>query len=69
MRENNEDWHKQLDTMIIEVVGLKEIFISSPLFLQILVKLEGLKAVDIEFDLYRKTVFEAINLLQELKKC
>lgn len=69
MRENNEDWHKQLDTMIIEVVGLKEIFISSPLFLQILIKLEGLKAVDIEFDLYRKTVFEAINLLQELKKC
>ena len=68
MRENNEDWHKQLDTMIIEVVGLKEIFISSPLFLQILIKLEGLKAVDIGFDLYRKTVFEAINLLQELKK-
>lgn len=69
MRENNEDWHKQLDTMIIEVVGLKEIFVSSPLFLQILIKLEGLKTVDIEFELYRKTVFEAINLLQELKKC
>ena len=69
MRENNEDWHKQLDTMIIEVVGLKEIFVSSPLFLQILIKLEGLKTVDIEFDLYRKTVFEAIKLLQELKKC
>ena len=69
MRENNEDWHKQLDTMIIEVVGLKEIFVSSPLFLQILIKLEGLKTVDIEFDLYRKAVFEAINLLQELKKC
>ena len=67
MRENNEDWHKQLDTMIIEVVGLKEIFISNPLFLQILVKLEGLKAIDTEFELYRKTVFESINLLQELK--
>ena len=69
MRENNEDWHKQLDTMIIEIVGLKEIFISNPLFLQILIKLEGLKIVDIEFDLYRKTVFETISLLQELKKC
>lgn len=69
MRENNEDWHKQLDTMIIEVMGLKEIFISNPLFLQILIKLEGLKTVDIGFDLYRKTVFETINLLQELKKC
>ena len=68
MRENNEDWHKQLDTMIIEVVGLKEIFISSPLFLQILIKLEGLKAVDIGFDLYRKTIFESINLLQEINR-
>ena len=68
MRENNEDWEKQLNTVIIEVVGLKEIFILSPFFLQLLIKLEGLKAVDMEFTLYRKTVFEAINLLQELKK-
>jgi hypothetical protein len=33
MRENNEDWEKQLNTVIIEVVGLKEIFILSPFFL------------------------------------
>ena len=69
MRENNEDWEKQLDTVIIEVVGLKEIFSLNPLFVQLLVKLEGLKlSEDIEFGLYRKTIFEAINLLQELKK-
>ena len=69
MRENNEDWEKQLDTVIIEVVGLKEIFSLNPLFVQLLVKLEGLKLSEIEFNLYRKTVFETINLLQELKKC
>ena len=68
MRENNEDWEKQLNTVIIEVVGLKEIFILSPFFLQLLIKLEGLKTSDMEFSLYRKTVFEAINLLQELKR-
>jgi len=27
MRENNEDWHKQLETVIIEIAGLNEIFV------------------------------------------
>ena len=68
MRANNEDWQKQLNTVIIEIAGLNEIFISDPQFLQLLSKLEGLKLVEIDFSLYRKTVFEAINLLQEIKK-
>lgn len=67
MRENAEDWEKQLNTVIIEIAGLNEIFVECPQFLQILIKLEGLLKSDIEFNLYRKTVFEAINLLQELK--
>lgn len=68
MRENEEDWQKQLDTVIIEVAGLNEIFIYDPQFLQILSKLEGLKVqVDLDFQIYRKTVFEVINLIQEFK--
>ena len=65
MREHKEDWEKQLDTVIIEIAGLNEIF-TSPLFLQLLSKLEGLGVKDMEFELYRKTVFECISLLQEL---
>lgn len=65
MRENQEDWHKQLDTVILEIAGLNEIFID-PLFLQLLSKLEGLKVYEIAFEQYRKTVFECISLLQEL---
>lgn len=69
MRENSENWRKQLDTVTLEVVGLNEIFLSYPQFLQLLSKLEGLqKAKDVEFDLYRKTIFEAINLLQEINR-
>ena len=68
MRENNEDWQKQLDTIIIEIVGLNEIFIDNILYLQLLSKLEGIKNSEIAFELYRKTVFESISLLQELKK-
>ena len=42
MREHEEDWLKQLDTVTIEIAGLNEIF-EGPQFLQILCKLEGLK--------------------------
>ena len=33
MRENEENWEKQLETVIVEVVGLNEIFIEKPQFL------------------------------------
>ena len=68
MKEQEEDWKKQLDIVILEIVGLHEIFSSNPTFLQLLVKLEGLKETDIEFITYRKIVFDSINLLQGLKK-
>lgn len=69
MYEHEEDWKKQLDTVIIEIAGLNEIFLWEPQFLQILSKLEGLKvAEELDFQLYRKTVFEVINLLQEFKR-
>ena len=67
MREHEEDWTKQLDTVINEIVGLNEILNSRPQFLQLLSKLEGLRKEDYAFDFYRKTVFEAINLIQGFK--
>lgn len=66
MRENEEDWQKQLDTVILEFVGLNEIFIG-PTFLQALSKLEALKVKEVDFDFYRKTVFECISLIQSIK--
>ena len=69
MCENNEDWKKQLITVTIEIAGINEIFILEPQFLQLLSKMEGLGTIEMTFSLYRKTVFECINLLQEIKKC
>lgn len=68
MKENEEDWSKQLNSVIIEIAGKHVIFYEDQRFLQLLSKLEGLKIVDLEFSLYRKTVFECINLLQEVGK-
>ena len=66
MREHDEDWQKQLETVINEIVGFSVIFSTEPLFLQLLGKLEGLDNQETDFNFYRKTVFEAINLLQEI---
>lgn len=67
MRENDEDWKKQLDTVEIELIGLNEMFMSQQ-FLQLLSKLEGLRIKDTTFELYRKTIFEILSLLQELNR-
>lgn len=67
MRENNEDWLSQLNTVIIELSGLNEIFSFNGQFVILLSKLEGLKDETIEFLIYRKTVFEAITLLRGLQ--
>ena len=71
MKENNEDWLKQLDTVSIEIAGMNALVKSEQTsqFLQLLFKLEGLKIKqDINFEVYRKTVIETINILQGLKK-
>lgn len=68
MRENNEDWQKQLDTVIIQIIGMYTIFLYDPKFLELLSKLEGIDQIEISFETYRKTVFECINLIQGLIK-
>ena len=65
MRENEEDWEKQLDTVLLEITGVNEVFMINDILLSLLGKLEGLKIVETSFELYRKTVFECISLLQE----
>ena len=66
MREHEEDWQKQLDTVILEIAGLNEIFMGSA-FLQTLSNLEALRIKETNFELYRKTVFECISLIQEIR--
>jgi hypothetical protein len=69
MRENEENWKSQLDTVIVELAGLQELSMNQmdEKFLILLSKLEGLKLTDISFSVYRKTVFECISLLRELR--
>lgn len=69
MREEEDpNWAKQLDTAILNITGLHEIFKDELSFLQLLEKLEGIRITkEIPFDKYRKGVFEAIALLRGSK--
>lgn len=66
MRENDENWQNQIDTVLIELVGLNEILEIDENFLILISKLEGLKYREVDFYIYRKTVFETISLLREI---
>ena len=65
MREHNENWQKQLETVLIEIAGLNELF-TSPIILQLLSKLQGLNVKETNFEIYRKTIFECISLVRSI---
>ena len=65
MRENNEDWQKQLGSVLNELYGLQAMFGDRLNFLVLLSKLEGLPQT-IDFMTYRVAVFSSISLLTEL---
>ena len=67
MRENEENWMSQLNTVILELIGLSEILYHDEKFIILLSKLEGLRLdTEINFILYRRTIFEAMSLLKEI---
>ena len=68
MRENDEDWNKQLETVIVDIAGKDEIFLHNSHFLQLLSKLEGIRVEETEFNIFRKTVFECINIINEVNR-
>lgn len=67
MRENNEDWQKQLNSVLIELRGLHRMFGDQLSLLIIISELEGLKDAD-DFMTYRSAVFGIISMIVETIK-
>lgn len=66
LKEENGEWELQLNTLLIELGGLnRETPAQDAIALTIISKLSGLQDKELEFFLYRKTVFEVISLLEE----
>ena len=71
MREENQQWEKPLMTVIEELTGMKNLFLGwqEESFLILLCKLEGMLQLSdpSDFSLYRRTIFECLSLLGEIK--
>lgn len=71
MREENENWKKTLETIIEEFSGMDRVLIDQhDILFPLLCKLEGLFLLNEKesFPLYRRTIFECLSLINELKK-
>ena len=70
-REENIDWQTPLSTIIEELAGMSRLLDSQHenLF-SVLCKLEGLYLLTKEEDffLYRRTIFECLNIMSLIKK-
>lgn len=70
-REENINWEKPLTTILEELAGMDRLFLNEhKIFFSLLCKLEGLFTLNKEEDffLFRKTIFECLNLMNELIK-
>ena len=71
-REEGLDWQKPLETILEELIGMKRLIGEkySEIFFPLLNKLEGLYSLTKEDDFlcYRRTIFECLGLMNELKE-
>lgn len=69
-REEGEDWTKPLETLIIEITGMFNVIPDLQTGLTVLSKLEGLRqqGKDVDFALFRRTIFECCTLLSNLEQ-
>lgn len=69
-REEKEDWITPLTTIIEELRGMDRLVDDYETLFALLCKLEGLFTLtnDEDFFLYRRTIFECLNLITTLKE-
>lgn len=70
-REEGNDWETPLKNLIVEISGFSNLVGDKLDFFILLCKMEGL--LDLtdkdQFFLFRKNIFECLNLMNNLKKC
>ena len=72
IREQGVDWQKPLQTILEELAGMQRLMNGgcSEIYFPLLNKLEGLYSLkeECDFDCYRRTIFECLNLLTSMKE-
>lgn len=66
LREEGLEWDKFLNSILVELSGFNKLFNNKVALIAIMAKLEGLYEVE-DFMVYRKTIFECLNSIDELE--
>lgn len=69
--EEGGEWRKPLETLIVELLGIHSFLPENKELLSLICKLEGLRVgteEEIDFLLYRRTIFEACGLISKIKE-
>lgn len=70
-REEGSDWETPLENLIREIGGMSRLIGDQIEFFSLLCKLESLLTLTEKDDFFafRKTIFECLSLISEIKKC
>ena len=68
MKEENQEWDKLLETIIIEFLGMQGCFPNLENLGSLIFKLKGLEQLADDFMAYRRTIFECCSLIDKIKK-
>lgn len=66
LKEEDKDWEKYLDGLMVEVSGMSELLLEEINLIVLLAKLEGLRTVE-EHSLFRKIIFDSIDLIKKIQ--
>ena len=69
-REEGEDWETPLQNLILEVIGMKALWIDQIKLFSLLCRLEALLSLteEEEFLAFRKLIFECLRITNEIKE-
>lgn len=70
-REEGEDWVAPLQNLILEITGMKALWVDQVRLFSLLCRLEALLSLTEEDDFlaFRKLIFECLRIMNEIKKC
>ena len=68
LREEDKEWKKPLETLSIELLGMHSLFPEQLQLFSLVCKIQGILADEqIDFMLYRRTIFECCSLVNKIK--
>ena len=70
-REEGGDWQTPLQNLILEITGMKMLWVDQPNLFSLLCRLEVLQTLTEENDFFtfRKLIFECLGICNAIKRC